>query len=304
MKQTKNNNHKLTGNEREGLLIAHFGAMAEVEDASGEIYRCHLRKNADPVITGDYVYWQLENDNTGIVLGCKPRKSLVSRPENKKKTKLIAANVDAIVIVCAPPPVLSEYLIDRYLIAAENLKITPVILLNKMDLLNDGNREEVLKRLSIYEKIGYRVIFSSIYIEHGLIQIDEFMRNKTCVLVGTSGVGKSSIIAKFAPQQAIMIGETSASGLGKHTTTTTRLYHLADGGNLIDSPGIREFSLWNMDKEELIKGFHEFTPFLNRCKYRNCQHQKEAGCALLEAIAENKIDPKRWESYQEMIKDL
>src|SRR5688572_12748475 len=128
MKQTKKP-EKLLGNEREGLIIAHFGATAEVEDASGQIYRCHLRKNNEPVITGDRVLWRLENDGTGIVVMYQPRKSLLSRPEGPKKVKLIAANIDAIIIVSAPPPIFSEYLIDRYLVAAENLNITPVILL-------------------------------------------------------------------------------------------------------------------------------------------------------------------------------
>lgn len=303
MKQIKNS-EKLTGNEREGLLIAHFGATAEVEDSSGTIFRCHLRKNQEPVMTGDVVYWHLEADNTGVVVTHKPRKSLLSRPENHKKSKLIAANIDAIIIVCAPPPILSEYLIDRYLIAAENLKIAPVILLNKSDLLTDINRDEVTNRLAIYEKIGYPVIYSNIFSPDGLQQINDFLHDKTCVLVGTSGVGKSSIISRFVPEQAIKIGDTSTSGLGKHTTTVTRLYHLPLGGNLIDSPGIREFGLWNMDKKDVLKGFREFSPFLTQCKFRDCQHQKEPGCALHKAVADKLIYQSRFESYREIIKDL
>ena len=303
MKQTKNTN-KLSGDEQEGVLIAHFGANAEVETPTGEIIRCHLRKNQDPVITGDQVYWQPGADNIGVVVGHKPRKSLLWRPENHKKNKYIAANIDAIIITSAPPPIFSEYLIDRYLIAAENLNITPVILFNKTDLLTDANREKIIDSLAIYQKIGYRVIYSSIFTTDGLKELGEFLHDKTCVLVGTSGVGKSSLIAKFAPEQKLMIGETSASGLGKHTTTTTRLYHLVSGGNLIDSPGIREFSLWHMDKEAILNGFPEFLPYLKRCKYRNCQHGKEAGCAVQEAVTNKLIHRGRFESYLEMIKDL
>lgn len=303
MKQTKNT-EKLTGKEHEGLLIAHFGASAEVEDSSGTIFHCHLKKNQDPVITGDYVYWRLEADNAGVVVGHKPRKSLLSRPENQKKTKLIAANIDAMIIVSAPPPILSEYLIDRYLIAAENLKITPVILLNKNDLLDQSNYDDVTNRLNIYKNIGYQVIYSNIFSPDGLKQINDFLHNKTCVLVGTSGVGKSSIISRFVPEEAIKIGDTSEAGLGKHTTTVTRLYHLPHGGSLIDSPGIREFGLWNMDKKDVLKGFREFTPFLTQCKFRDCQHHKEPGCALQKAITENKIHASRFASYQEIIKNL
>lgn len=300
MKQTKK--EKLTGNEREGLLIAHFGATAEVEDANGHVFRCHLRKNSEPVITGDHVLWQMENDQSGIVVAHKPRRSLLSRPEGPKKSKLIAANIDAMIIVSAPPPILSEYLIDRYLVAAENLQITPVILLNKMDLLDEKNYQAIAERLSCYEKMNYRVIFSSARTIGGLDKLNEFLRNKTCVLVGTSGVGKSSIIAKLAPEHAVVVGDTSAAGLGKHTTTSTRLYHLSHGGNLIDSPGIREFSLWNMPKNDILKGFRDFLPFLNECKFRDCHHQKEPGCALQKAVAENKISPARFASYLEMIK--
>jgi ribosome biogenesis GTPase len=301
MKQTKKP-EKLLGNELEGLIIAHFGATAEVEDTSGQIYRCHLRKNSEPVITGDRVLWRLENNGTGIVVTHQPRKSLLSRPEGPKKVKLIAANIDDIIIVSAPPPIFSEYLIDRYLVAAENLQITPVILLNKIDLLDDTTRQDILRRLAPYEKIGYRVILSSTKTPDGLNQLETFLKNKTCVLVGTSGVGKSSIIARFAPDQSILVGDTSTAGLGKHTTTSTRFYHLPQGGNLIDSPGVREFSLWNMPKDEILKGFPDFIPFLNQCKFRDCQHQKEPGCALQKAVSENEINAARFASYLEMIK--
>lgn len=303
MKQTKNT-EKLTGNEREGLLIAHFGASAEVEDSSGTIFRCHLRKNQEPVITGDHVFWHLEADNMGVVVGHKPRKSLLVRPENPKKSKLIAANIDAMIIVSAPPPVLSEYLIDRYLIAAEILKIPAVILLNKSDLLTDNNREDVINRLAVYEKIGYPVIYSNIFSPDGLQQLNNFLHSKTCVLVGTSGVGKSSIISRFVPEQAIKIGETSQAGLGKHTTTATRLYHLPFTGSIIDSPGIREFGLWNMDKKDIIKGFPEFSAFLSKCRFRDCQHMKEPGCALQKAVEEKLIHKTRFESYLEIINEL
>lgn len=294
---------KLHGDELEGLLVAHFGASAEIEDANGKIVHCHLRKNIEPVITGDRVLWRPESDNAGVVVGHLPRKSLLARPENKYRMKPIAANIDAMIIVTAPPPAISEHLIDRYLVAAEHLGIQPIILLNKMDLLNDNNRADVTERLAIYEKIGYKVLFSSTVAPNGLAEIENFLQNKTCVLVGQSGVGKSSIIASFVHEQFVRVGETSAKGLGKHTTTMTRLYHLPQGGDLIDSPGVREFALWNMAKEDILKSFAEFKPFLNTCKYRNCSHAKEDGCGIQRAIAEGKISSRRFSSYNEMIDD-
>lgn len=310
MKNKKQQPHhkppKLLGNEREGLLITTFGAEAELENEFGAVVRCHIRKNAEPVITGDRVYWLPEKDGTGTIIGpILPRKSLLYRPENAYRVKLIAANIDVIVIVTAPPPVLAEDMIDRYLVAAELMKIQPIILLNKVDLLNEKDRNAIEQRLAPYQKIGYQVIYSSTYTRDGLDALGTFLREKTCVLVGASGVGKSSIIATLTQEASIKVGEVSAStGLGKHTTTTTHLYHLPSGGNLIDSPGVREFNLWHVSEQELLQGFAEFKPFINRCKFRDCQHQKEPGCAIRTAVADKEIDERRFASYTKILAGL
>lgn len=300
MKNKKQFHHKevkLSGSEREGLLVTTFGANAEIEDEHGKIIRCHIRKNADPVITGDRVYWLPEKEaDTGVIVGHLPRKSLLARPESAHKLKLIAANLDAIIIVSAPPPVLSEDMIDRYLVAAETLKIQPIILLNKIDLLDEQHRNEMIERLAAYQNIGYKIIYSSTYTRDGLAQLDEFLKHKTCVLVGASGVGKSSIIAALT-KSSIRVGEVSANGLGKHTTTTTHLYHLPHDGNLIDSPGVREFGLWHVEKNDVLAGFIEFKPFFNQCKFRNCQHELEPDCAVQKALQNKEIDERRYASY-------
>ncbi len=295
---------KLSGHEREGLLMTTFGAQAELEDEHGNVVHCHIRKNADPVITGDRVYWLSENDGTGTIIGPLPRKSLLVRPENKYKLKPIAANIDAIIITTAPPPVLAEDMIDRYLVAAELLKIEPIILLNKEDLLDESSAPLIKARLAIYEKIGYRVIYSSIFSRDGLKALENFLKDKTCVLVGPSGVGKSSIIAALT-EHAVKTREVSEkTGLGKHTTTTTHLYHLPQGGNLIDSPGVREFGLWHINPEELLQGFKEFHSFSGRCKFRNCTHQREPHCAMQQALQEGNIDDKRFQSYCKILASL
>lgn len=302
-KSFQKKHEKRLGTEKEGLLVATFGATGEVEDADGQVIRCHLRKNMEPVITGDRVLWLPEADNSGLVVDHLPRTSLLAKPEHNGKMKPIAANIDAMIIVTAPPPALSEYLIDRHLIAAENLNVTPIILLNKADMLNDTNRNAVMDQLAVYEKIGYRVILSSTKTQDGITQLLEFFHNKTCVLVGVSGVGKSSIISTLIPQQEIRVGDISASGSGKHTTTMTRLYRLPQGGSLIDSPGIREFGLWHMSNSEIAAGFVDFHAFADQCKFRNCQHIKEPGCAVQKAIEEKKIEVKRFESYKKMISE-
>lgn len=291
---------KLDGSEREGLLIAHFGSSAEIEDETGKIIHCHIRKNLEPVITGDRVLWQIEQKDEGVIVGCVPRKSLLAHPGKHGRSKPVAANIDALIIVAAPAT-LSEHLLDRYLIAAENLKIPPLILLNKMDLLPQFPNIE--KRLAVYEDIGYHILYSSAHTKHGLAALSKFLQDKTCVLVGASGVGKSSLIDSFIPNHAIAIGETSAKGLGKHTTTSTRLYHLDHGGNIIDSPGVREFGLWNATAEEITNGFAEFKKYLGHCKFRDCHHLKEPGCALKQAVIDGGINAVRFESYLKMMSE-
>lgn len=293
---------KLQGDELQGLLVAVYGATGELEDEHGNVIRCHLRKNIEPVITGDIVLWRPEQDGAGIVVGHLPRKSVLARPENKSKTKLVAANVDAMLIVTAPA-MISEHLLDRYIVAAENLNIQIVIVLNKIDLLDDHTREEINARLEPYRNLGYHIIFSSTVTQDGLSELETFLKNKNSILVGSSGVGKSSIIASFVKSDLIRVGETSTQGLGKHTTTMTRLYHLPQEGNLIDSPGVREFGLWHMTQEEILRGFIDFKPFLNQCRFRDCKHLKEPNCALVNAVEAGKISVKRFQSYQEMLRD-
>lgn len=293
---------KLDGTEREGLVIAHFGATADIEDAEGHVYHAYLRKNAEPCITGDKILWRLENDKTAIVASVLPRKSLLQRPEKGSKVKLIAANIDTMVIVTAPYPLFSEILLDKYIVAAELLKVKPVILMNKIDLLNEETLAETKDYLSLYQEIGYPVIYSSIYTNDGLKPLSDILQNKTAVLVGVSGVGKSSIIVALTGLKDIKIGDAGHSS--KHTTTTTKLYHLPEGGSLIDSPGVREFTLWHLSPEEILHGFVELHAFLGACKFRNCQHHSEPGCALLQALEEEKISEDRWESYQRLLQDM
>jgi ribosome biogenesis GTPase len=293
---------KLDGSEMEGLLIAHFGTNVIVENSQGEKIRCHLRKNMESCIPGDRVLFRIEQNQTGIVCQIQPRDSLLYRIDRNKQ-KLIAANIDTIVIVAAPPPLLSLYLIDRYLVAAEHLKIKPIILLNKMDLLDEQNLSFMRETLNFYEKMGYPVIFSCALLPDGLENLKFALKDRTGVLVGISGVGKSSIIAALTKEEDIAIGDTSiGTGLGKHTTTSTHLYHLPEGGHLIDSPGVREFALWHLEPQQIMEGFIEFQPYVAQCKFRNCSHQTEPGCALLEALDKNEITPSRYQSYCEILR--
>lgn len=292
-----------TATPQSGLVISYFGNSVAVEAADGQVFQCHLRRNQALPVVGDRVRWQLEKDQTGLVLEIEPRRTVLARGDNRGNMKAIAANVDSILIVMAPSPVFSEALVDRYVVAAEVLGIAPVVVLNKMDLLEDEKKRlQTEESLQLYRDIPYPVLLTCAMTGKGLTELAVLLKNKVSVLVGPSGVGKSSIIAHLV-EQSIRVNEVSPKGAGKHTTTATRLYHLPEGGMLIDSPGVRDFNLWPVSEAEVLLGFKEFGAFLTGCKFRDCLHSVEPGCAVQAAVASGKISPQRFASYQALIKE-
>jgi ribosome biogenesis GTPase len=296
------------GPEQQGLVIAHYGSQVDVEcqqgEQTGEIIRCHLRANLDTLVTGDQVIWRTGKP-TGVVVANAERHSVLSRPDAHGQLRPVAANIDYIVLVIAPQPEPHANLIDRYLVAAESVGIEPLILLNKVDLIDDSNRESLEELLSLYPSIGYQTLEASTKSQDGLAALKALLKDRTSVFVGQSGVGKSSLINALLPGVDIKVGELS-KGLAKgtHTTTTAKLFHFPDGGDLIDSPGIREFGLWHMDREEVLNGFIEFRPYLNQCKFRDCQHQSEPGCELLQALEGGLITQRRLDSFERIANSL
>lgn len=292
------------GEEQEGLVIANYGATLDIESQEGRKVRCQLRQNLPLLVVGDRVVWQAAGE-AGVVTALLERRSQLARPDLHGEMKALAANIDQILVVAAPAPIYSPDLINQYLAAAELTGISPLLVFNKIDLIDEQNRNEVDALLSIYRRIGYQVITASTKREHGLDTLITELKGHTSVFVGQSGVGKSSLVQALLPEARISVGELSAqSGLGQHTTSTARLYHLPTGGQIIDSPGVREFRLWPMSRQELARGFVEFLPFLGHCKFRDCTHQHEPGCALLEAVAKGEISPLRLESYQKIAGQL
>lgn len=286
--------------EMPGVVIAHFGTQIDVEPipADGQLYRCHLRANLPSLVTGDRVVW-CRGEPTGVVVAVENRQSELCRPDPHGRLKPVAANIDQIVIVIAPAPLPHANLVDRYLIAAEHTGIEPIILLNKTDLITDANRTDIDRLLEVYPKLNYRVLKASTKHDHGLDALVEALQNRVSVFVGQSGVGKSSLISKLLPDIDLKVGALSEKTLkGTHTTTTAQLFHFPSGGDLIDSPGIREFGLEHLDDDTLADCFIEFRPFLGRCKFRDCQHRQEPECALLEALNEGVIDPRRFASFE------
>lgn len=186
--------------------------------------------------------------------------------------------------------------------AAELSGIEPVILLNKTDLLNDVNRAEIDAMLQRYRDIGYTVLLASSSSEEGLADLKGYLDNRISVFVGQSGVGKSSLINVLLPGVDLKVGSLSTqTKKGRHTTTTARLFHFPDGGDLIDSPGIREFGLWHIEPDDVINGFKELQPLAGLCRFRDCKHEKEPGCALKSAVEDGTISEYRWKSYKHIL---
>ncbi len=297
------------GPEQPGLIIAHYGAQLDIEPIGkpGETYRCHLRANLPPLVTGDRIVWKASNKgDMGVVVALEDRDSLLSRPDMRGQLKPVAANIDYIVLVIAPVPIPHPNLIDRYLVAAETVGIEPVILLNKTDLLEDEASRQVLDDMLMnYERIGYLVLKASTRTEDGLNELKSLLNEHTSVFVGQSGVGKSSLVNTLLPDVDTKVGPLSEStGKGTHTTTAARLFHFPAGGTLIDSPGIREFGLWHMEPEDVLYGFKEFRPFIGHCKFRDCSHEQEPGCAIRKALLNGDILQERMNSYQNILNSL
>jgi len=297
------------GPEQTGLVIAHFGVQVEVEAQEGEhrgqVFRCHLRANLPALVTGDSVVWRPGNQGIGVIVAQLPRQSELCRPDTRGQLKPVAANVDLIVIVFAPLPEPHANLIDRYLIAAEHAGITPLLLLNKADLINAQNEGALNALLSVYRELGYPLMEVSAHDGAGMDALKARLDGHVSVFVGQSGVGKSSLVNSLLPGVDTRVGALSEmTGKGTHTTTTARLFHFPGGGELIDSPGIREFGLGHVSRADVEAGFVEFQDLLGRCRFRDCKHDREPGCALLKALEQGQIQPQRMASYRYIISTL
>lgn len=294
---------------QEGIVISRFGKVADVEGASGLISRCNIRRTLASIVTGDQVIWRANNDpfTNGVIEAIQPRHSELVRPDFYDGIKTVAANIDQIMIILAVLPELSLNILDRYLVACAVTKIEPIIVLNKIDLLNDKQQQDITDDLAYYQSLGYRVLYLSCKDELGFDNFTMQLKNKTSVLVGQSGVGKSSIVHQLLPTSAaeINVGDVSeSSGLGQHTTTSTRLYHLPCGGDIIDSPGIREFGLWHLMPDQVMQGFTEFYDYLTDCRFRDCNHLTDIDCGLQKAVSSGKIAGWRLDNYHRILQSM
>ena len=286
-------------------MLAHYGQASLVESDTGEIIRCSTRKSLPRTVCGDRVLWTSSNPREGIITKVLERDSTLVRPDHNNRARPVAANMDQIVVVIASKPSFEYGMLDRYLAAAELLGVTPAIVINKSDLLDDESRERLEQRLSLYRDIGYTLLFTSTRTTDGMKDLYAALKAHTSILVGQSGVGKSSLVQTLLPDLDIRVGNLSqVTGLGRHTTTVATLYHLPDGGDLIDSPGVRDFTLCNVGPEELAHGFREFEPYLGQCRFHNCRHVTEPGCTVADAARSGEIHPQRLENYRALVKSM
>ena len=316
-----------------GRVVSHFGQQLDVEVLRTDpltVVRCHQRANLPSLVTGDLVVWEPGEDGTGVVTAQAQRSNVFMRPDYLGRDKPVAANLDVVLVVFAAKPQPFPNLIDRYLVAIENLDLQAALVLNKADLAESGH-EETDQIMAIYQRLDYPLFRVSAQTGSGMDALSGFLAGKTTVLVGQSGVGKSSLInrlggsvdhagrvtgggdvesqtdAPTASQPGTSgAAEVGALSVGKdkgtHTTTTAKLFHLP-GCDLIDSPGIREFNTGTLSAEQIFRGFPELNALQGQCRFRNCRHQGDPGCALAAALAAGDIDASRWESFQRILGD-
>ncbi len=317
-KQVSNDNAaSSTSNDNcNGRVISHYGQQLDVESFNAEdenkIVRCFQRANLPELVTGDYVVWEYENEDTGVIVASAERSNVFARPGFGGKIKPVAANLDIVLVVIATLPEAFGNLVDRYLVAINALGLEAAIVLNKEDLISSQNSDSVQSLLSIYEKLEYPVYKVSAKTGRGIDELEQLLSSKTTVLVGQSGVGKSSLINRLANSELIMqnsgeLAETGALSQGKykgtHTTTTARLFHLANC-DLIDSPGIREFELGHVSVTDIEAGFPEIAAASVDCKFRDCNHGSEPGCAVAIALQNGTIPAERMASYRQILQSI
>lgn len=255
-----------------------------------------------PLVAGDEVECEQESEGSGLrVVKLIERDGVLSRIDHRHKPKAMAANVSHLAIVSASPPGLDALLIDQFCIAAELAGIDAMIVINKSDLLDDEQHEHCLAMLEVYRKIGYSAVLVDTKSEGKLDPLITELAGKTVVLVGASGVGKSSIVQQLLPDLDVRIGAISkATGFGAHTTSVTFWYELGSGGSIIDSPGVRQFSVAHLSAQDVRRGYIELVEAAQMCKFSNCSHVVEPNCAVKDAVKDGTIAQWRYDNYRKL----
>ncbi|MCB6901197.1 ribosome small subunit-dependent GTPase A [Hoylesella buccalis] len=298
-----------------GLIIKNTGSWYTVKTDDGRIVECKVKGNfrlkgirsTSPVAVGDYVDIIMNAEGTALISAIDDRKNYIIRKASNlsKQSQIIAANLDqALLIITIKQPETSTTFIDRFLAGAEAYRVPVVLVFNKTDLLNDDERRYQQQMIELYETIGYPCIEISAETGMSINQLQTLLKQKVTLVSGNSGVGKSTLINAIIPHAEQRTAEISnAHGTGMHTTTFSEMIELAEGGYLIDTPGIKGFGTFDIEREELTSYFKEIFEFSKDCKFNNCTHTHEPGCAVLQAVENHYISVSRYQSYLNMLED-
>jgi ribosome biogenesis GTPase / thiamine phosphate phosphatase len=290
-----------------GLVLKVHGLESIVRAADGSEYRCSLRRVLKNVATdqrhvlvaGDFVRLQPTSHEQAWIVRIERRRSSLSRT-SKQRRHMIAANVDQLLIVTsAAEPSIKPNLIDRLLVTAEQNQLDAVICINKCDLIDLSQLQPLIGN---YAQMGYQVLMLSASRAWGLDRLKQATQRKCSVLAGQSGVGKSSLLNALDAQRNQRVQQVSQDNQkGKHTTTTAEVFPLPYGGSIIDTPGVRQFQLWDIIGPELSGLFRDIRPFASKCRYPNCTHIHENECSVKDAVADGRLDPRRYDSYCQIL---
>lgn len=293
-----------------GLVTKSTGSWYQVLDDEGKRYECRIKgifrtqgiKTTNPIAVGDRVEFEIEHgQQSAVITKLEPRKNyIIRRSVNlSKQTQIIGANLDlALLVVTLASPPTSTGFIDRFLVTAEAYGIPAALVFNKLDLFSEEGLEILAEYMAIYENLGYPCYTVSALEKENIEELNEVLKDKITLISGHSGVGKSTLINAIIPGADLKTGNISDwSDKGKHTTTFAEMIDLPFGGKLIDTPGIRELGIVDIEPQELSHYFPEMRNLLNQCKFHNCRHINEPGCAVLDALENGGIEPSRYDSY-------
>ncbi len=294
---------------RFGRVLSVHGLRSRVLGDDGQLYLCIVRQllkslstdQRNVVATGDRVGFSANSNDSGMIERIEPRHGVLSRT-SRGRQHVIVTNVDYLLIVtsCALPGI-KPALIDRYLLTAEQYGIKPIICLNKIDLVDPAPLQPMI---GVYAQLGYRVLMTSAETGVNLEYLRAVLTGRQTAIAGQSGVGKSSLLNAIEPKLGLRIGDISRENeKGKHTTTAATLIPLSTGGAVVDTPGIRQFQLWDISAGEVAALMPDLRPYVSKCRYPNCLHVTEADCAVKEAVADARIDARRYDSYCHLIEE-
>lgn len=299
----------------QGTVIRSSGSVYGVRAMDGTLVDCRVKGNfrlkgirsTNPVAVGDHVCFDVREDGTAYIVEILERRNYIVRKASNlsKQSHILAANLDlCFLIITINHPATATTFIDRFLAAAEAYRVPVVLVFNKVDLYNESEREELEYLTALYSNIGYECLHTSATECNGINELKEMMRGKVSLLAGNSGVGKSSIVNAIAPEIAARVGEISKThDTGMHTTTYTEMFEFMPDSFIVDTPGVKGFGTYDMEVEEISHYFVEFFRLSKDCRYGNCTHTHEPGCAVLEALENGRLAPSRYQSYLSMLED-